>query len=164
MRPAALACSRLKQLLSESCGVSFQLVLLEAGGSAAPTLSESIDITTHNIAADLLEKSAGVTYPHFYVYCEKLTNTLKEKFRTLSGTARMAIEVRASQDRLEGLDEQVHLLTDAVVAVLDGNRGVFGAGMFFSGSYEITYGPVRQGGKHYLQAAKIQFDVDISSN
>jgi hypothetical protein len=37
------------------------------------------------------------------VYCEKIVNDLKEKFQTFSGRVQMAIELRQSQDRLEGI-------------------------------------------------------------
>ena len=39
------------------------------------------------------------------MYCEKIVNDLTEKFRTFSGTVQMAIELRHSQDRLEGLQD-----------------------------------------------------------
>lgn len=32
---------------------------------------------------DVAEKSLQARYPAIYVYCDKLSNTLKEKFRTL---------------------------------------------------------------------------------
>ena len=59
-------------------------------------------VRAQNVAADLAERSSTVKYPAVNVYCEKVVNQLTEKFRTFSGTAQMAIEVRHSQDRLEG--------------------------------------------------------------
>jgi hypothetical protein len=60
-------------------------------------------VRAQNVSAELVEKANLVHYPAVQVYCEKLVNDLREKFRSFSGTAQMAIEIRHSQDRLEGL-------------------------------------------------------------
>jgi hypothetical protein len=97
-----------------------------------------------------------------YVYCEKLDNTLREKFRTFSGTVGMAVEIRVSHDRLERLARDVQLYAAAAAEVLDSGRGDWGSGMFYAGGYEVAFGPVKRGGKNFLEAAKISFDVDVS--
>lgn len=119
-------------------------------------------IVAQNVAADLIERSNMVRYPSVHVYCEKLTNTLRERFRTFSGKAHLVMEVRASQDRMEGLERQVQLYVDAVTRVLDGNRGDWGGGFFYGGGYEVAFGPVKRGGKSYLQTAKISVEVEAS--
>jgi hypothetical protein len=72
------------------------------------------------------------------------------------------MEVRSSQDRLEGLERQVQLYVDAVTAVLDRRRGDWGDGLFYGGGYEAAFGPVKRGGKNYVQTAKITIEVDVS--
>jgi hypothetical protein len=123
---------------------------------------ETSHVTGQNIAFELAEKSAGVKYPAFYVYCEKVTNTLREKFRTFSGKARMAVEVRVSQDRLEDIQRRLELYVESVTEVLDAHRGDWGQGMFYAGGYEVSFGPTKHGGKNFVQAATISFDVDVS--
>ena len=76
----------------------------------------------------------------------------------------MVVEVRMSQDRLDDLDRQTQWHADAVTRVLDENRGDWGDGVFYGGGYEISYGPVKHGGRNFLQIAKIVFTVDISLN
>jgi len=119
-------------------------------------------IVAQNVAADVIERSNIVRYPSVHVYCEKLSNTLREKFRTFSGKAHLTMEVRSSQDRLEGLERQVQLYVDAVTRVLDRHRGDWGDGLFYGGGYEVVFGPVKRGGKNYLQTAKITLEVDVS--
>ncbi len=119
-------------------------------------------IVGQNIAADVLEKSSGAAYPAVQIYCERVTNLLREKFRVFSGKARMAVEARVSQDRIEGIDSVLQLYVDGVTEVLDANRGDWGQGMFYTGGYEVSYGPVRHGGRNFLQSAKIVFEIDIS--
>ncbi len=153
-----------------------KLVQMLAGGDGLPAsvaavaeaASESLQpigtaqIVAQNVAAELIERSSAVRYPAVHVYCEKLSNTLREKFRTFSGKAHLAMEVRSSQDRLEGLERQVQLYVDAVTAVLDRRRGDWGDGLFYGGGYEAAFGPVKRGGKNYVQTAKITIEVDVS--
>lgn len=133
---------------------------LEAGLSE-PVLKAS-HVLPRNVSPELEEKSTGVQYPAFQVYCEKVHNALREKFRTFSGTARLTVEVRASQDRLENLEQRLGIYVDGVTAVLDANRGDWGLGMFFTGGYDIAIAPVRHGGRNFLQIAKVSFDVQVS--
>jgi len=103
-----------------------------------------------------------VVYPAVNVYCEKIVNQLKEKFRNFSGIAMMAIEMRVSQDRLEGIEDQLQMYTDAVTQVLDQNRGDWGEGMFYAGCYEAALGPVKHGGQNFIQVGKVSFNVGVS--
>jgi hypothetical protein len=36
--------------------------------------------------------------------------------------------------------------------------------MFYTGGYEVQFGPVKQGGKNYLQVAKVKFEVNMSAD
>lgn len=119
-------------------------------------------VLTRNVSPEIAEKSTGAVYPTFHVYCDKVNNVLREKFRKFSGTARITVEVRASQDRLEMLEQRLGVYVDAVTAVLDANRGDWGLGMFYTGGYDIAIAPVRHGGRNLLQVAKVSFDVQVS--
>ena len=136
--------------------------------AAAETLP-SVNLTdrqviTQNVPADLAERSTAGKYPCVHVYCEKVTNLLREKFRTFSGEVGMVIEIRVSTDRVEDLDAQVNLLVDAVTTTLDQNRGDWGAGIFYGGGYEIGFAVVKHGGKNFLQTAKVTFNLEVSRN
>ncbi len=91
------------------------------------------------------------------MYCEKISNDLREKFRTFSGKAHMAIEVRVSQDRIEGLENLLQSHVDAVTRILDQNRGDWGNGMFYTGGYEAVFGEMAHGGRNFIQTGKITF-------
>jgi hypothetical protein len=88
---------------------------------------------------------------------------LIEKFRKFSGKIRTVAEVRVSQDRIEGLEDQVRLYADAVTQILDTNRGSWGQGLFFTGGYEVRFEPIQHGGRNFLQLAKVIFEVDLSA-
>jgi hypothetical protein len=119
-------------------------------------------ILAQNVSIELTERSTDVVYPAINVYCEKIVNQLKEKFRNFSGKAVMAIEVRVSQDRLQGIENQLQSYVDSVTQVLDQNRGDWGEGMYYAGCYEAVLGPVKHGGQNFIQVGKVAFEVGVS--
>lgn len=136
------------------------------------TLAEAVNLTltqlgqnqilAQNVSIELAERSVDVQYPAVNVYCEKIVNQLKEKFRDFSGKAVMAIEVRVSQDRLGGIEDQLQVYVDGVTQVLDQSRGDWGEGMYFAGCYEAALGPVKHGGQNFIQVGKVTFEVGVS--
>ena len=120
-------------------------------------------IISQNVAPEVSDQSTVNKYPLVYVYCTKVVNELREKFRTFSGDAQMTVEVRVSQDRLDQIETNMQAYTDAVTQVLDISRGDWGDGMFFDGEYDVTFGGVKHGGRNFLQIAKISFVLEISA-
>ena len=156
------AASKTVHLLQSPSGLSDNLAAMnEIEGLQLPEIGNR-QMHLANIAVDLLDRSAGTLYPAAHVYCEKIVNQLREKFRVFSGKAHLAIEVRVSQDRLEGIEEALQVYVDAVTRVLDQNRGDWGDGMFYTGGYEATFGPVRRGGRNFIQTGKVMFEVQVS--
>ena len=125
---------------------------------------EPLQIHSENVAPDLAEKTAGARYPALHVHCDKIINDQSEKFRSFSGRVQIAVEVRLSQDRLEGLTAVLDDFVDSVGDVLSSNRGDWGGGMFYGGRYEITFGPVKHGGKNFIQMAKTIFEIEVSKD
>ena len=115
-----------------------------------------------NVAQELIEQATAVKFPAVHVFCEKIANTLREKFRTFSGKVFMVVEVRVSQDRLEGLERAMQIYVDAVMRVLDQHRGDWGEGMFYTGGYDAQFGPVKHGGRNFIQTAVVRFEVQVS--
>jgi hypothetical protein len=153
---------KVMQRITGPAGVNSSLAALTQAGSALASPLDSAQVRSQNVAADVAERSTTVQYPAVNVYCEKIANTLKEKFRTFSGNVLMAIELRHSQDRLDGLQDSLELYTDALTEVLNTGRGDWGDGMFYGGAYEVSFGPVKKGGKNYIQVAKVTFEIGVS--
>lgn len=120
-------------------------------------------IVNQNVSVAISERALAVIYPVVHVYSDQVKNLLTEKFRTFSGKIRTVAEVRVSQDRIEGIEDQLRLYADAVTQVLDANRGSWGQGVFFTGGYQVNFDPATQGGKNFLQIARVSFEVDMSS-
>jgi hypothetical protein len=125
---------------------------------------EASQIRVQNVAFDLAEKTAGANYPAVYVHCDKIINDQVEKFRSFSGRIQVAVEVRLSQDRLDGLSGAVDQFVDAVGDVLRASRGDWGDGMFYGGRYEVAFGAIKHGGKNFIQPAKVIFEIGVSKD
>src|SRR5688572_25227134 len=93
-------------LLRAPTGLQAGLAAIAQANSVILPVLELAQIIAQNVPADVIEKTAGIKYPAFHIYCEKLQNTLREKFRQFSGTATLNVDVRVTHDRLEGLDEK----------------------------------------------------------
>ncbi len=159
--PGQAATAHIAAILKSPGGLTTSLATIASREGTSPVVLQHDQIRSHNIAADLAEKTAGVHYPAIYVYCERVSNDLREKFRTFAGRATVVIEARVSKDRLEELDRELHILVEAITSVLDVEKGDWGDGLCYPGGYEITFGPIKHGGKNFLQSAKITFDVDV---
>lgn len=151
-------------LLRGEGGLQANLDALAASETLPAVKLTDSQVIAQNIPADIAERSTAGKYPAIYVYCEKASNQLREKFRTFSGEVRMAVEIRVSADRVEDLDAQMSLLVDALTSTLDQNRGDWGAGMFYGGGYEIGFAGVKHGGKNFIQTAAVTFDLGVSRN
>ena len=120
------------------------------------------NVLNQNVPFALAERALGIKYPVMQVYTDRVRNLLTEKFRTFSGKVRTVTEIRVSQDRIEGIEDQLRLYVDAVTQVLDANRGSWGQGAFYTGGYEVSFDPVQHGGQNFLQIARVSFEVDFS--
>jgi hypothetical protein len=149
-------------MLLDATGLAYTVAAIAEREAVSLRAIGPQQVTARNIPADVVEKTVGVIYPAVQVYCEKITNKLREKFRTFSGAVKMAVDVRVSRDRLEPLERDLSLYVEAVTDVLDAHRGDWGQGMFYSGGYEVSFGATKQGGKNFIQTAKVTFDVEVS--
>ena len=153
---------KLAGILASKSGVAATMATLSTEqGFVLPAPHQ---IISQNVAPDLSERSASSKYPLVYVYCSKVANELREKFRTFSGEAQMVVEARVSQDRLEQMERNLNAYVDAITDVLDRNRGDWGDGVFYSGGYEVLFGGVKQGGRNFIQIAKVTLALEISAD
>lgn len=151
-------------VLVASGGVPETVAALAAEQTLALPAIAAHQVIAQNVAAELAERSTVTKYPIVCVYCSKIANVLREKFRTFSGDADMVIEARVSQDRLDGMETSTQLYIDAITQVLDSNRGDWGDGVFYSGGYEVAFSGVKHGGRNFLQIAKVTFALEISKD
>jgi hypothetical protein len=162
VQTGSAAVTRVIQLLRSNTGLPYSVQAIADATGVELHAIRNEQIHGMNVAMEVAERSAGVKYPGVYVFCDRIKNSLKEKFRTFSGQVRTNIEVRVTHDRLEGVEHILQLYIDAVTDVLNNNRGDWGNGLFFGGAYEINYGQVKHGGRNFVQAAKVSFELEMS--
>ena len=161
---ASTATQKLRGVLAGTDGVPGAIAALcEQEGFQLPAVTPQ-QIISQNVAAEISERSTASKYPLVYVFCSKIINQLREKFRIFSGEAQMVVEARVSQDRLDDLETNVQAYVSAIVQVLDQSRGDWGDGVFYGGGYEASFGAVKQGGRNFLQIAKVTFVLQISTD
>jgi hypothetical protein len=127
-----------------------------------PTIPPVGTILKLSAAIDAYEKAASIRYPVATIYCERLRNTLAEKFRGFSGSALLVVELRVSGARPEDLDAQLNSYVEAACRVLEASRGSWSDIGTYAGEYEVKFQAMRPGGKHFTKSAQIEFDIHIS--
>lgn len=132
-------------------------------GIELPSL-EAEQVRFQNVSSEIAERSLQVRYPGLYVYCEGLANQGREKFRNFSGKVYMVAEIRVTHDHLEGVTDQLMSYVEAITNVLEGSRGAWAEGLYYAGGYKVEFGAIKPGGKNFLQAAKIRFELDASTD
>jgi hypothetical protein len=163
-RIGSLTTATLAALLGSDRGLPLAVAeLSEAEKIELPVIPRS-QILTGNVTLEVADRTPNVRYPQICVYCDKVTNRLTEKFRRFSGKASMVMEVRVSQDRFEGMEQQLQLYTEAIARVLEDTRGEWTPGIYYSGAYEVSFGSLRQGGKNFLQTAKMTIELDVNQD
>ena len=148
------------RLLSGHSGVNASLDELAKTSEHVPAHIRSF--LGMNVSPELLEKANQAQYPAVLVYCERLNNTLEEKFRTFAGQARVTVEIRNSEDRIEGVNRGSSIYADLICELLEKARGQWSDFFWFGGKYEVTYQAVKAGGKQFGQSTKVTFEVDVS--
>lgn len=160
----SVATAKVIEKIAAPGGLNANLAALTAPGNPAAAPVELAQVRAQNVAADLAERSSPVQFPSISIYCEKIINDQAEKFRTFSGHLQIAVEIRHSQDQLSGLQSALELYADSVAQTLSAARGDWNDGMFYGGGYEVALGPVKHGGKNFIQTAKVTFKVGVSRN
>ncbi len=157
---AAAVTTSVSNLFTATAGNDFALnAIAKSMGAASLSIAS---VMTGNTPPELLDLSLSLKYPTVHVYCDKLINGLKEKFRVFSGITRVVVEIRYSQDQIQNIQAVLESYVAAACEILDDARGDWGGGMFYAGGYEVSFGPVKKGGTNFLQIARVALEVDIS--
>jgi len=150
------------RLLTGTNGVNSFLGPAPQDNGQPVVLLSGAQVRAQNVTPEIADKSNASQFPAINVYCDKIVNNLTEKFRSFSGVVQTTVELRHSQDRLDGLQDALENYADAVMQVLNANRGDWGNGLFYCGEYQVAFGAVKHGGKNFQQVAKITFEIGVS--
>src|ERR1700722_10768755 len=88
------------KLGDEALGVNARIATILADDDTLPQLAGIRSIVTQNVSPEISDKAGTIVYPALLIYCDKLSNQLREKFRDFSGTGKFEIAVRASEAQI----------------------------------------------------------------
>ncbi len=156
------ALESVRSALSGNDGVPLSLELLRAEYPIPLMEWQEAPVEIARAPADMEEKSRTLKYPRFSLAVERIQNGRDERFRKFSGTLKVAIEVRVSRDRIEGITESLYWYVDALRDVIERKAGCLGEGLVLTGEYEVLVDGVKKGGLNFLQSAKVVCPVVMS--
>jgi hypothetical protein len=163
--PTQRAVRTIRTLLSDGVdGLASSIARLRDSADQAEALLEDRQMGALQAPAELHDRVGKAAYPVYQVYVERVRNKMTEKFRRFSGTVDVVVEVRISQDRLEGLTERVQFYADAVTDVVERSRGCVEEGVYLPGTYEVTFETVKKGGLNVMQTARVKCELEVSRN
>lgn len=165
MAPLTILSSQtLVTLLTQGSAIESAVSTLGAGSGVAVPVIPTSQVYLSSAPAAMADFQQQLGYPRITVYSAKVSNTQVEKFRTLSGTVTVTAEVTATADLVTDVDTYVHFYVEAITSILRANRGDWGNGLFYSGTYDVAVQPPTTGGSGFLQLARITLDVGVSQN
>jgi hypothetical protein len=152
---------RVRELLEGEGGLADSLEQLR-GEYEAEDRAWPLRTVVLKAAPEHIEQAWGGRYPAVNVYCEKVRSRPTERLRRFSGEVQAGIEVRVSQDRLEGITDLLHYYCDAVRDVMERRGGCIGPGLYLSGEATVHVDPVKKGGSHFLQTGRVMCTVIVN--
>lgn len=148
-------------LTSTTSGVNPRIEAIQANDTTLTGIGVRTFVS-QNVSVDIAESAGQAQYPALLVYCDKVQNLQKEKFRQFSGRVHLVVEARQTQQTLGMIEQNTQMYLDAVCALLDDSRGDWGGGATYTGGYQVDYEPVVKGGKNFVQRAKVSFALEVS--
>lgn len=161
--PTQRAVRTMRTLLADQVdGLAASIAAMRDEPEQAETLVEERQMGALQAPAELHDRMGKPAYPVYQVYVERIRNKMTEKFRRFSGTVEVVVEVKVSQDRLEGLTERVQFYADAVTDVVERSRGCVEEGVYLPGTYEVTFEAAKKGGLNVMQTARVKCELEVS--
>ncbi|MFZ5926839.1 MAG: hypothetical protein ACOYX1_05270 [Acidobacteriota bacterium] len=153
---------RIAEILEGENGVRASLEELRKEYELVQEHSWPAEVKVLKAAAEHAEKAWGSQYPAMILFCEKIRSRPTERLRRFSGEVEVGLEVRVSQDRLEGITDRLHYYSDAVRDALERSSGCIGPGLYLSAEMAVQIDGVKKGGSHFLQTSHVTCTVIVN--
>jgi len=146
------------QVFGGAAGINAQLAEM-AGARTLPRVGSILRLSA---SIESYEKTTAVRYPAATLCCQKIKNAQTEKFRSLSGTATLALDIRVTGERAEDIEAHLNTYVEAACRVLESSLGQWTNAGFYAGAYDVKFQGIRPGGKQFTKSAEIVFDIQLS--
>lgn len=154
--------ARVSEILEGENGVRASLEELREEYGLAQEHRWPAEVKLIKAAPEHAEKAWGSRYPALIVFCERIRSRPTERLRRFSGEVQVGVEVRVSQDRLEGITDRLHYYSDAVRDALERGRGCIGPGLYLSAETAVQIDGVKKGGSYFLQSSRVICTVIVN--
>ena len=131
-----------------------------AGVSLAPLVPAQV--YSSFVSADMGDLDLQLSYPRVFISAGQISNGQREKFRSFSGTAAMAVDVWSSASMEQATEVALHFYVGGITSVLTANIGDLGNGCRYSGIYEVKMGTPKAGGLGFVQSARLTCNLEVS--
>ena len=153
------ALEKLRDALLAGDGANMTLTTIAARDRVHLPALTGQSVLIQNVPAKLADENNATVYPAVYLYCDRMENTLIEKFTRFSGRIFVVADVRVSGERIAGLDEDLGRYTEAVREVLGAHQGQWTENLAYSGAYDVRFREVELGGRNFIQTAHIEIEL-----
>lgn len=161
--PTQRSVQAMRRLLGDAVdGLPASIAMLRESPEQADAAIEERQLGALQAPPELHDRVGRSMQPSYQVYVERVRNKMTEKFRKFSGSVEVVVEVRVSQDRLDGLTERLQFYADAVTDVVERNRGCVEVGVYLPGTYEVSFEQVKKGGLNVMQTARVKCELEVS--
>jgi hypothetical protein len=105
------------------------------------------------------DRDAQTRLPRVSFSLARLKSKGAEKLSRNAASATLQVEIAASGEKPEQVSEEISNYIDGVIDVLDRNRGLWAAGVFYAGEFEVDIKALAKGGLNYTQSAVFEIEV-----
>jgi hypothetical protein len=157
-----LAAQKFADILVEEDALQEAILTLGKACDVSAPLIPVSQILVTSVGADLADRNGRFSYPRILLYCDGLKNSQIEKFRSISGSVSVVVEIHSSSNLLEDVERWIHFYVEALTGILRRRAGDWGDGIFYTGIYEVVLSTPKTGGLGFVKTSKISFSLNVS--
>jgi hypothetical protein len=152
------ALNALYLLLSGEAGLKISLEnLAEAQGREVQ--DAKFQLERRLWSAKWSEREGETRLPRVAFSLKQLSSRGAEKLARSSAKATLLVEIAISAEKAEQVQNAVADYIDALLDVLERNRGLWSAGVFYAGEFDVEIKPLAKGGLNFTQSAVFEIEV-----
>ena len=165
MTPITLqAAQKVAALFTNNSAIESEVNSIATGSSYTVPVIPASQVYLTSTPINMADVQQQLAYPRISVFCSRLVNQHREKFRSLSGTLGITVEIAATADLIDLVENWMHYYVEGVSNILRRGAGDMGDGMFFPGTYQVDVQLAQIGGSGFMQLAQVTCELSVSRN
>jgi|UPI000365CE2F hypothetical protein len=165
MTPITLeAAKKIATLFTNNSAIEVEVNSIATGSSYIVPVIPVSQVYLSSTPVNMADMQQQLGYPRLSVFCSRFVNQHREKFRSLSGTLAITVEIAVTADLVDLVENWMHYYVEAVSNILRKSAGDLGDGVFFPGTYQVDVQLAQTGGSGFLQLAQVTCELGVSRN